>query len=57
MARTLKMRAYTVVVVVVVVVEARIGMVEMHTAVMVVEEARSAVMVEVLALRLFFRSS
>jgi len=40
MARTLKMRAYTVVVVVVVVVE-----------------AHSAVMVEVLALRLFFRSS
>jgi len=53
MARTLKMRAYTAVVVV---VEARIGM-EMHIAVMVVEEARTAVMVETLALRLFFRSS
>jgi len=55
MARILKMRAYTAVVVVV--VEARIGMVEMHIAVMVVEEARSAVIVEALALRLFFRSS
>jgi len=58
MTRTLKMRAYnTAVVVMVVVVEARIGMVEMRIAVMVVEEARSAVMVEALALRLFFRSS
>jgi len=57
MARTSKMRAYTAVVAVVVVVEARIEMVEMHIAVMVVKEARSAVMVEAHALRLFFRSS